>query len=295
MNFLDAHAAMQGKVAVVVGGGYGVGRAVTLALAGAGVDIALCDNDDAGAAETREQVEALGREVLTVHADVCDEAGLDAFYDAVERRFERLDVVVNVAGGVRRAALLDTAREENARDIRLNFGYVIDSVRRAVPLIRRGSRGGSIISFTTIECHRGAATFSVYSGAKAGITNFSRAMAVELGHEGIRVNTIVPDTTPARASYAAMAPADVARLAALAPEVAMGGIDMYVPQKVNPSPAALGDAVLFLASDLSRSITGIALHVDGGTMAASGYLDWPRGDGFRAAPSPAAVARMFDA
>ena len=70
---------------------------------------------------------------------------------------------------------------------------------------------------------------------------------------------------------------------------------MYVPQKVNPSREALGDAVLFLASDLSRSITGISLHVDGGTMAASGYLDWPHGEGFRASPPPSTIARLFDA
>lgn len=294
MNFLEAHSDMQGKIAVVLGGGYGVGRAVTLALANSGVEIAMCDSDDDGIADTRIQVESLGGKIFAMHADVCSWEQLNAFYDEVETRFGHIDIVVNVAGGVRRAALLDTTRDENARDIRLNFAYVMDSVRRSIPLIRKGGRGGSIISFTTIECHRGAATFSVYSGAKAGLTNFSRAMAVELGSEGIRVNTIVPDTTPARASYGALSPADAAKFAALPSDILGEGVKMYVPQKVNPSQEALGDAVLFLASKLSQSITGVSLHVDGGTMAAFGYIDWPHGDGYLAAPPPGAIVRLFD-
>ncbi len=82
----------------------------------------------------------------------------------------------------------------------MNYGYVIDSVRRAVPLIRSGGTGGSIINFTTIEAHRGAATYAVYAGAKAATTNFSRAMALELGADRIRVNPIAPDANPGKTS-----------------------------------------------------------------------------------------------
>ena len=216
MSLLDAHAGLAGKVAVVVGGAGGfIGRGVTLALAKAGVAIATCDNDDEGLSTIGPEVEALGSRILSVRADVTDSEALDAFYDRVEGQFDRLDIVVNVPGGVKRSLFVETTREENARDIRLNYGYVIDSVRRAIPLIRRGGRGGSIINFTTIEAHRGAATYAVYAGAKAATTNFSRALAVELGGDGIRVNLIAPDTTRARASNSALYPEDFARLAAL--------------------------------------------------------------------------------
>src|ERR1700734_509624 len=171
---------------------------------------------------------------MSVRADVTDADTLDAFYDRVEAELDRFDILVNVAGGVKRSLFLKTTREDNARDIRLNYGYIIDSVRRAVPLIRRGARGGSIINFTTIEAHRGAATFAVYAGAKAATTNFTRALAVELGAEHIRLNTVAPDTTPSNGNVAAM-PAELpARMMALPEAARSAGMRMYIPMKVEP-------------------------------------------------------------
>ena len=294
MSLLDAHAGLAGKVAVVVGGAGGfIGRGVTLALAKAGVAIATCDNDDEGLSTIGPEVEALGSRILSVRADVTDSEALDAFYDRVEGQFDRLDIVVNVPGGVKRSLFVETTREENARDIRLNYGYVIDSVRRAIPLIRRGGRGGSIINFTTIEAHRGAATYAVYAGAKAATTNFSRALAVELGGDGIRVNLIAPDTTRARASNSALYPEDFVRLAALGEDALDNAFKMYVPLKRAPSVEDVTNGVLFLASDLSRSITGTTLHIDGGTIAALGFLDWPYGDSFMPAPLGGALSKLF--
>jgi NAD(P)-dependent dehydrogenase (short-subunit alcohol dehydrogenase family) len=194
---------------------------------------------------------------------------------------------------VKRSLFMETSREDNARDVRLNYGYIVDSVRRAVPLIRRGGRGGSIINFTTIEAHRGAATYAVYAGAKAATTNFSRAMAVELGGEQIRVNLIAPDTSPARASNSALYPEDFERLSGLGDDAFQQSYNMYVPQKRAPSVEDLTNGVLFLASDLSRSITGTTLHIDGGTIAALGFMDWPYGDSFMPAPLGGTMKRLF--
>ena len=294
MGLLEAHAGLAGKVAVVVGGAGGfIGRGVTLALAKAGVAIATCDNDEEALRTIVPEVEASGARILSVRADVTDSEALDTFYDRVAAQFDRLDIVVNVAGGVKRSLFVDTAREENARDIRLNYGYVIDSVRRAIPLILRGGRGGSIINFTTIEAHRGAATYAVYAGAKAATTNFSRALAVELGADGIRVNLIAPDTTRARASNSALYPEDFERLAALGQDALNKAFEMYVPLKRAPSVEDVTNGVLFLASDLSRSITGTTLHIDGGTIAALGFMDWPYGDSFMPAPLGGSLSRLF--
>jgi NAD(P)-dependent dehydrogenase (short-subunit alcohol dehydrogenase family) len=296
VGLLEAHEALAGKTAVVVGGANGlVGRTVTLGLAGAGVDIATCDIDEEGVAAIVPEVEALGRRILSVHADVADAAALDGFYDRVETEFERVDILVNVVGGVSRSPFLDTTREQNARDIRLNYGYVIDSVRRAVPLMRRSGEGGSIVNFTTIEAHRGAATYAVYAGAKAATTNFSRAMALELGRDRIRVNLIAPDTNPAKTSNAALYPEDFERLAELGNDYSVfaKAFEMYVPLKEAPSVDDVVNAVLFLASDLSRSITGMVLHVDGGTSAAWGFMDWPYGDSFMPAPLGGTLKQLF--
>src|SRR6516165_1394753 len=98
MGLLKAHAGMTGKVAAVIGGSAGIiGRAVSLGLAEAGVNIATCDNDEEGVRAIVPEIESLGRKSLSVYADVTDVEALDAFYEQVAKNFDRLDIVVNVA------------------------------------------------------------------------------------------------------------------------------------------------------------------------------------------------------
>jgi len=293
MGLLEAHAALAGRKAVVVGGAHGIGRAISLALADAGIAVASCDFDEEAVGPIAGEIEAKGVKCLSVHADVRDEAALDGFFDRVEHEFETVDFLINVAGGVKSDYFTKTTREQNASEIRLNYGYILDAVRRAVPMIRKGGRGGSIVSFTTIEAHRGAATYSVYAGAKAATTNFSRALAVELAQEGIRVNTIAPDTTPSRTSFSSASPEYMAKYFALPEEAREAGMSMYIPQKHPPSQEDLANAVLILVSDLSRSITGVTLHVDGGTMASAGFIDWPFDHKWGPAAGVETLARLF--
>lgn len=291
MGFLEAHANLAGKVAVVVGGcGEIQGRAYTLALAKAGVHIAACDNHEDEIASIVHEVEALGVRILAYHADVADPGALDAFYDRVEQEFGKVDIVVNVPANCKRSLFENSTREDNARDIRMNYGYIIDSCRRAIPLLRK-SGGGSIINFTTIEAQRGAATFAVYAGAKAATTNFSKALAVELGKDQIRINCIAPDTSPAKTSNGSLYPEDFERIAKVGADILSEGSKIYVPLKRDPTVDDLANGVLFLASDLSRSITGTTLHIDGGTSAAGGWLDWPL-DSFMPAPLAGSMARL---
>jgi NAD(P)-dependent dehydrogenase (short-subunit alcohol dehydrogenase family) len=293
MGLLDDRAGLAGKVAVVLGGcGEIQGRAISLALADAGVSIAACDIDQQAVKTIVPEISSRGVRVFSMYADVTDPEALGRFYDRVATEFDRVDIVVNLPGGVQRSLFVNTTREQNARDIQLNYGYVIESVRRAIPLIRRGGRGGSIINFTTIEAFRGAATFAVYAGAKAATTNFSRAVAVELGADRIRVNLIAPDTSPAKITNNALYPEDMKRLAALSSRAMQESIEFYVPLKEQTPVDDLVNGVLFLASDLSKSITGQTLHIDGGTSAAMGFLDWPV-DSFMPAPLGGAMARLF--
>ena len=294
MGLLQAHAAMAGKIAIVVGGAAGhIGRGVTLGLVREGVIVVCCDNDAEGLAAIGAEATALGGTAHAYFADVSDPASLDAFFDRVEADFGHADILVNVPGLVARARFENTTRAANASDIRMNYGYIVDSCQRALPLLRKSGNGGSIINFTTIEAHRGAATFAVYAGAKAATTNFSRALAVELGAALIRVNCIASDTTLARASNAALAPEDYVQLAKLGEDALAKSIEFYVPQKRPPSVEEVVDGVIFLACDLSRTITGITLHVDGGTFAAFGFLDWPEGDGPMPAPLGGTLKKLL--
>jgi NAD(P)-dependent dehydrogenase (short-subunit alcohol dehydrogenase family) len=291
-DFLARRANLEGKAAVVLGGAGGIGRAVSLALVNAGVAVAVCDIDPAAAAAAREELRAAGREAFVRVADATEPAALASFYGEVAASFPRLDIVVNVVGGVRQRSFMDATDAQCAADIQRNYGYVLDSVRHAVPLIRRAPQGGSIINFTTIEASRGAAGFAVYAGAKAAVANFSRALAVELAAERIRVNCIAPDTTPSRGNAEALPPETAAAMARM-PDKMAGALKMYVPIGAPPEAADLADAVLFLASDLSRMITGTSLHVDGGTWAASGFINWPHGGGYLPVPPPVTLERML--
>ena len=294
MGLRAAHEAMQGKVAVVVGGAAGhLGRGTTLGLAREGMRLIVCDNDREGLEAIVGEVEALGSTVTPIYGDVLDPASLDAFWDEVERITDHIDILVNVCGGVARSLFENTSRASHAENIRYNYGYHIDSCQRAIPLLKASGNGGAIVNFTTIEAHRGAATFAVYAGAKAALTNFSRALAVELGQHQIRVNCLASDTSPARTTNAALAPEDFERLAAVGPNALDEAMKIYVPMKRAPTVEEVVDGVVFLCCDLSRTVTGQTLFVDGGTYAAFGFLDWPGGDSFMPAPLGGTLKMMF--
>ena len=285
MESLDQRANLFGRRAIVIGGGDAIGRAVTLALAEVGVDIAFCDIDAAAAQRTCAEVLALGRRCMALTADATDSAQLAAFYDNAGRFLQGAEIVINVVGGVRMRPFMDKDPAECAIELQRNFGYVIESVRHAVPLLRKGGRGGCIINFTTIEAERAAGGFAVYAGAKAATTNFSRAMAWELGPEGIRVNVIAPDTTDSPGNRNALPPEVHAMGADLPAEIWTRAMQMVIPLQAPPNREDLANAVLFLASDLAKSITGQVLHVDGGTSAAAGMIRWPY-DGGLTLPVP---------
>jgi NAD(P)-dependent dehydrogenase (short-subunit alcohol dehydrogenase family) len=285
MGYVEDRANLAGKVAAVVGGAAGVGAAAVTALARAGVDIALCDRNAEATKATVAEVERLGRRVTGQVTDAWDLDQLGAFYDAFDKDFDRLDILINVVGGVKQRPFTYATTEQWTNDIHRNLVWAMHSMSLAIPRIRAGGRGGSIISFTTIEAHRGAAGYAAYAGAKAGLTNFSKALAVELGPEKIRVNLIAPDTTPSEAISKQMTPEALSATGAT-PELLAKSFETYIPMVTPPPLEALGDAVLILASDLSSTITGTTLHVDGGTYAASGFLRWPGEQRWGPTPSP---------
>jgi NAD(P)-dependent dehydrogenase (short-subunit alcohol dehydrogenase family) len=285
MGYLEERANLAGKVAAVVGGAAGVGAGVTMALAQAGVDIAFCDINAEAVDSTRAEVEQLGRRVTGRVTDAWDLEQLAVFYERFDDDFDRLDILVNVVGGTRRRPFTDATFEQWPADIHRNLMWAMQSMSLAIPRIRAGGRGGSIISFTTIEAHRGAAGYAAYAGAKAGLVNFSRALAVELGSERIRVNLVAPDTTPSQSIGRMMTPEALAATGTT-PELLAKAFATYIPMGTPPPIEDLGDAVLILASDLSSSITGTTLHVDGGTWAASGFLRWPGERGWGPTPPP---------
>jgi len=286
MGGIEERAGLKGRHAVVIGGGFGIGRAITLALAESGVELAICDDDGEGLKDTAGAAEAAGVSVFSQCFDALDPAAMAAFYEEAGKRLGHLDIVVNVVGGAHMGfSFEETGPEDWTDDIQRNFGYMLHSTKGALPLIRKSGRGGSIINFTTIEAHRGAATLSVYAGAKAATTNFSRSLANELGNDRIRVNTIAPDMTPSRGNDRATQKKGFAAMGEIAPEKLAWALAIGCPMSTPPGPDDLANTVLFLASDLAAAITGNVLHADGGTWASSGFLRWPGGH-FSPLPPP---------
>ena len=145
--------------------------------------------------------------------------------------------------------------------------------------------------------HRGAPRrcgFAVYAGAKAATTNFTRALAVELGKHRIRVNTLAPDTTPSEGNMKALDP----RPACADGEDTSTGRERVHGHVHSDEVPTHGGTIwrtgcLFLASDLSAFVTGTTLHVDGGTMASAGFIDWPFDDGYLPVPMDGTLSRLF--
>lgn len=288
MSHLEDRANLAGKAAVIVGGGGGLGRACTLDLGRAGVRLAVCDRNPDLLAETAGWLAEDGVEVLTEVLDARDPDALAAFFDrAAAYLGERIDVLVNVVGGTGRRAFADSGARGWDAIIRTNFTWLLHSTHLAVPWLRRAG-GGSIINLTSIEAHRAAPSFAVYAGMKAAVTNFGRSLAVELAPDHIRVNTIAPDMVPTE-GVQAIGMADQGADRALDE----ASIRIAVPMGERGGYEDIGGCALFLASDLSRFVTGTTLHADGGTYASSGWFNWP-GTGFGVTAPPAAVRAVVD-
>ena len=294
-SFLDARAALAGKVAVVAGGGGGLGRAAALDLARAGVALALCDVDGAALGGTVADARALGVEVLHGVLDVRDPEALTGFFAACDERFDRLDVLVNVVGGTFRAAFSDVSAKGRDTLVRTNFTWVVDATQAAARRMARhtgAGRGGSVITITSIEAHRAAPGYAIYAAMKAAVTHLTRTLAVELGAAGIRINCIAPDFIPTvgLAGVAGRAGSAGARAAAAGDGTDPGDF-LTIPLQRKGAVEDVGNCVLFLASDLSSYITGTTLHPDGGALAGSGWMDWPD-EGFTARPPAWVLDRL---
>lgn len=226
------------RVAVVTGAAVGIGRGIAEAFAAFGASVAACDRDE-------ENLSSLHAAVAGV-LDVRDGAAVERFIAEAGDRLGRIDVLVNNAGGGFRSPFLDVRDKGQQALVDENFTSVTNFVRAAVPLM---TAGGSIINLTSIEAHRAAPGFAIYAAMKAAVANLTKSLALELRDRGIRVNCIAPDDipTPGVGDLATRPLDDV------------GHVD------------DVAGAAVFLASDLSRFVTGTTIHVDGGNLAAAGW------------------------
>jgi len=274
-DWWNERAQLEGTVAVVTGGAGGLGEAITNDLTANGVRVALVDRDEAAVGRMAASLTDAGHDAIVQVGDARDPVVLDTLFDATAQRWGRLDTLVNVVGGTFRAPFSEQAPKAWDALIRTNLTHVLHSTSRAIPAMRAGGRGGSIVSLTTIEGYRAAPNFAVYSAAKAAVAQFSRTLAVELAPDRIRVNCVAPDLAPTPNMIGIGGEGDADSHPLLDPL----NVRVSIPMGRLGTPSDIANAVVFLASGLSSYITGTTLHPDGGTFACSGWFNWP-GTGF---------------
>jgi NAD(P)-dependent dehydrogenase (short-subunit alcohol dehydrogenase family) len=244
---------VQGRKAVVTGSGGAMGGAIALRLASEGADVVLNDRLDDRAATYEEPIRALGRDVVTVVANVTRREGSQAVVAAALERWHRVDILVNVVGGIKgpvAVPLWEITEEQWEFAMGLNLRGTFHCTQAVLPgMMRR--RSGKIVNIASVSW-AGEAAHAHYAAAKAGVVAFTRSAATQLAPYNINVNAIAPGGT---ARSAPIGPLD--------PDVHLSVAGPGPLGRTN-SPDDIADAVLFLVSEDSRNISGQLITVAGG-------------------------------
>jgi NAD(P)-dependent dehydrogenase (short-subunit alcohol dehydrogenase family) len=249
---------MTPPVALITGAASGIGRGIAETFAGRGARVGLADVNHDGAAAAAAELAAAGHEAFGVAMDVADRASVDAGLAAIDARWGRLDALVNCAGIDSPARLddMDEPHYDRVVDVDMKGVYLVS--RSALPLFRR-SGGGAIVNISSVMAWYTAPGYVAYTAAKAGVLGMTRALAVELGTDGVRVNAICPgfiDTPIWQRNLDAMDAADAGAFAER--------IRALHPLGRRGLPDDIARAAAFLCSDEAAFVTGTHLVVDGG-------------------------------
>jgi NAD(P)-dependent dehydrogenase (short-subunit alcohol dehydrogenase family) len=246
---------LDGMTALIAGGGRGIGEATTRILASAGAAVAVLDIERSRAEGVAQRIEGEGGKAIPIVADLRNEADCREAVDRAANELDRVDVLVNVAGGMQQYAqwrpLHDWTTEDWDRIVHLNLRYIFWMCRAVIPVMAAGG-GGSIVNVTSISGVFGSPNHSAYGAAKAGLIHLTKTLAVEGGQRGIRANAVSPGSIVTPATLEGMTPERQQMLARTTP--------LQRPGK----PEDIARAVLFFASPIAAYVTGQMILVDGG-------------------------------
>ena len=244
---------LKGKVALVTGGDSGIGRAVAIAFAKEGANVAIAYLDEhEDAQETQRHIEAEGRECLALAGDIGDAAFCRSMVDATMSSFGRLDVLVNnAAQQYPQQSIEDITEEQLLKTFRINIFSMFFTVKAALPYLKEGAR---IINTTSVTAYRGSAHLLDYSATKGAIVAFTRSLSQQLVARGILVNAVAPGPVWTPLIPASFEAEQVARFGEKVPLARPGQPDEIAP------------CYVFLASDDASYMTGQVLHPNGGEV-----------------------------
>jgi len=252
-----------GRVALVTGGGQGIGRAIALRLAAEGADVGVNDVRLETATAVAEEIRALGRRALPLVADVADEEAVEGMFAEFLRTFGRVDILVNNAGIGPIHRVLDCTVEEFDRIFAVNVRGVFLCARAAArQMVRQGD--GRIISAASVCGLRASPNFVPYCASKAAVISLTQGLAHELAPHGITVNAYCPGIIDT--AMTANTNRRVAALLGLSPEEVLERRLQNIPLGRLGTPEDVAELVAFLASEGAGYITGQAVPVGGGLV-----------------------------
>ena len=260
---------LKGKTALVTGCGAGMGRAIAESFGMYGVRVVIAEINADRADHVRTTLDAEGIEAMVEVVDVRNSAQVAELAKKIDARYGGLDILVNNVGdfmGI--VGPFATSTEEQWDTLyQVNLKQMFVVTHAMLPLMRKSGHGGSIINISSIEGFRGIPGGVVYGAFKAGITGFTQSLAVELGPEHIRVNTIAPETTDT----------EQVQVTKWTNPKYMSHTERWIPLGRFGVPQDAAGCAIFLASDLSGWVTGTTIHMDGGALAAAGWYRTPEG------------------
>lgn len=242
---------LRDKVAVVTGSGSGIGRAIALSLAGEGARVAAVDLRGETAQATAAEAAKAGVEAIGLALDVVDYAQVQAVMQQVVQRFGRIDVLVNCAGAWRVNLFVESQPEDWTFEINVCFLGVVHCTRAVLDQMMT-QQGGKIVNISSDAGRVGEVRQAVYSGAKAAVIAFSKAVAKEMGRYNIHVNCVCPGFTKTPATTERLDPETESRI-----------VRFYPLRKVGV-PEDVAKVVTFLASEGASHVTGQTISVSGG-------------------------------
>lgn len=244
---------LTGKTAIVTGGSRGIGRAVSVALAKAGANVAIIyAGNTAAAEETKKLVERCGAKAELFQCDVADEASVASMVKNVKKDFGSIDILINNAGITRDGLLMIMKEEDWNAVLQTNLTGVYHCTK-AVSRIMMKQKAGAIVNLTSVVGETGNAGQANYAAAKAGVIGFTKAVAKELASRHIRCNAVAPGYVETD-------------MTAFLTEEGKDAMLKTIPLGRPASADDVAQAVLFLASNEASYITGQVLNVDGGMV-----------------------------
>jgi NAD(P)-dependent dehydrogenase (short-subunit alcohol dehydrogenase family) len=241
------------KVAVISGGGSGIGRATSVLLFQEGAKVVIGDIDVDSAERVASEIRKQNGEVLSVPVDVTQSDSVQGMVQEISERYGRIDILVNIVGGSRPKTVLDMTDAEWNRSIDLNLKSVFLCCRAVLPVMIN-QHYGKIVNFSSAQAFSGSATRASYTAAKAGIVGFTKSLALEVLGYGINVNVVAPGLVETSRIRAMFSDDDWRKLTSTRP---MGRAVL---------PEEVARAVLFLVQDAQSSVSGQTLHVNGGAL-----------------------------